>query len=230
MGYLEELNPGEKNLYSDSYFSGEYDQSLYLVKARDDGSQKDKYYIWATTMMNGVEVKQGHIYFYLDHDTKTSSFIGVKVIDEFRDLNIGSLLVSSWIDLCLNSGYDFLGVHEKQRKPFLLYLLKTYGFDILDQSLYDTRRDVVSLCRSNDYSDRRKLLLFRDKKHEEIFVNSKVFSTNNYEIISDVGDYIYLDDVIMPLQSFRRDNVPYYLLNYDKAKVKTKSVLERHKK
>ena len=46
----------------------------------------------------------------------------------------------------------------------------------------------------------------------------------------NVGDYIYLDDVIMPLQSFRRDNVPYYLLNYDKAKVKTKSVLERHKK
>ena len=37
---------------------------------------------------------------------------------------------------------------------------------MLDQSLYDTRRDVVSLCRSNDYSDRRKLLLFRDKKPE----------------------------------------------------------------
>ena len=152
------------------------------------------------------------------------------MVEKFRDLNIGSLLVSSWIDICLNSGYDFLGVHEKQRKPFLLYLLKTYGFDVLDQSLYNTRRDVISICRSKDFDDKRKLLLFRDSKHEKAFEGMKLTKTDNYEIIHDIGDFLYLDDVIMPLQSIKRDSVPYYLINYNKAKVKTKSVLDRHKK
>ena len=230
MGYLDNLQESERSLYSDRFYSGDYSQSLYLVKARDDGSHKDKYYIWATTMIGGREVKQGHIYFYLDHENKMSSFIGVKVVDEFRNLNIGSLLVSSWIDICLNSGYDFLGVHEKQRKPFLLYLLKTYGFDVLDQSLYSTRRDVISICRSVDFDDKRKLLLFRDSKHQRAFEGMKLTKTDNYEIIHDLDGCIYLDDVIMPLQSIKRDNVPYYLINYDKAKVKTKTVFDKHKK
>ncbi len=230
MSYLEQLKTGDKSLYSDSFFSGDYNQSLYLVKANDDGSKKDKYYIWATTTIGNQEVKQGHIYFYLDHETKTSSFIGVKVTEKFRNLNIGSLLISSWIDICLNSGYNFLGVHEKQRKPFLLYLLKTYGFDILDQSMYSTRKDVISICRSPDFTDKRKLLLFRDSNHEKTFEGTKIFKTDNYEIIHDLSDSIYLDDVIMPIQNIKRDNVPYWLINYDKAKVKTKTILERHKK
>lgn len=230
MGYFDKLNIGDKSLYSDRFCSGDFDQHLYLVKANDDGSHKDKFYIWATTMINGVEVKQGHIYFYLDRDTKTSSFIGVKVLEEFRNLNIGSLLVSSWIDICLNNGYDFLGTHDKQRKPFLLYLLKTYGFDILDQSLYDTRKDIISICRSKDIFDTRKLLLFRDSKHEKAFMGTNVCKTDNYDIIHDLDDYIYLDDVVMPLQNMKRDGINYWLLNYDKAKVKSKVVFNRHKK
>ena len=229
MGYLD-LDCNEKKLYSDSYYSGDFDQNLYLVKAKDDGSHKDKYYIWATTKINGVEVKQGHLYFYLDHDTKTSSFIGVKVVDEFRNLNIGSLLISSWIDICLNSGYDFLGVHDKQRKPFLLYLLKTYGFDILDKSLYDTRKDVISVCRREDYDDKSKLLLFRDFKHEKAFLGTNIYKSDNYEIIHSLDNVIYLDDVIMPLQGMKKNQVPYWLLDYDKANVKVKSIFNKHKK
>ena len=75
--------------------------------------------------------------FYLDKENKTSEFIGIGVAPEYRDLNIGSFLIASWIDLCLNNGYDFLGANKKQRKPFLLYLLKTYGFEIFDKSIND---------------------------------------------------------------------------------------------
>ena len=230
MSYIQQLNEGDKSLYSDRFFSGDYNQSLYIVKANDDGSKKDKYYIWATTTIGNQEVKQGHIYFYLDHSTKTSTFIGVKVAEKFRNLNIGSLLVSSWIDICLNNGYDFLGTHEKQRKPFLLYLLKTYGFDILDQSLYDTRKDVISICRSTDEKNNSKQLLFKDPRHEKVFKGTNIFKTDNYEIIHDLNSSIYLDDVIMPLQSLKRESIPYWLINQEKAKVKTKSILERHRK
>ena len=129
MGKLENLETGDKFLYSDKYFSGDYNQELYIKRSEDDGSNKPKYFINAYSNINGEIVRQGYIYFYLDEKTKTSSFIGVKVEDAYRDLNIGSFLIASWINLCLNNGYDFLGVNQKQRKPFLLYLLKTYGFE-----------------------------------------------------------------------------------------------------
>lgn len=228
MSYFDKIDIGNKSLYSDRFYSGEYDQNLYLVKAKDDGSNKPKFYIWVMSNVNGEEVKQGYLYFYLDLENKTSSFIGVKVIDEFRNLNIGSLLVSVWIDLCLNNGFDFLGVNEKQRKPFLLYLLKTYGFEILDKSLYQSSRDVISICkRENDLS---KLLLFKDSKHENVFRGTKIFNTDNYEIIDSFDGVCHLDDIIMPLQDLRRKHVDYRLLDFDRANVKVKRVLDNHRK
>ena len=228
MNYFDRLNVGEKNLYSCSYFSGDYSQNIYLVRSNDDGSNNPKFYIWATTNINGVEVKQGHLYFYLDLKNKVSSFIGVKVLEEFRNLNIGSLLVSIWIDLCLNNGIDFLGSNEKQRKPFLIYLLKTFGFEIFDKSLYDTSRDVISICkRDGDFS---KLLLFKDGKHEEVFKGTKIYATDNYEIISSLDGVTHLDDVIMPLQDLRRKKVSYDLVDFEKANEKVERVLKKHKK
>ena len=150
MKYFERLDNGIKNIYSQDYFSGDYNHEIYLMKANDDGSHRPKYYLRAVTNINGVEIIQGYLYFYIDYDTKTSEFIGIKVHEKFRDLNISSLLVSLWIDLCLNNGIDFLGSNKRQRKPFLIYLLKTYGFDILDKSLYEKSKDVISICRRGE--------------------------------------------------------------------------------
>ena len=153
MKYFEKLDTRIKTTYSTDYFSGDYNHEIYLMKANDDGSHRPKYYLRAVTNINGVEVIQGYLYFYIDYDTKTSEFIGIKVHEEFRDLNIGSLLVSLWIDLCLNNGIDFLGSNKKQRKPFLIYLLKTFGFEILDKGLYKNSKDLISICRrDNDLS------------------------------------------------------------------------------
>lgn len=230
MNCFDKLNNGDISLYSDSFYSGDYNQCLYLVKANDDGSKRDKFYIWATTKINEQEIKQGYLYFYLDKDTKTSSFIGVKVLDDFRNLNIGALLISSWIDLCLNNGYDFLGVHEKQRKPFLLYILKTYGFDVSNQSLYDTRKDVISICRREDFADKSKLLLFKDSQHEKVFMGTNIYKTDNYEIIHSLDGAVFLDNVIMPLQGMKKNQVPYKLIDYEKANVKVLSIFNKHKK
>ena len=92
MKYFEKLDTRIKTTYSTDYFSGDYNHEIYLMKANDDGSHRPKYYLRAVTNINGVEVIQGYLYFYIDYDTKTSEFIGIKVHEEFRDLNIGSLL------------------------------------------------------------------------------------------------------------------------------------------
>lgn len=230
MGKIEDLEIGDRNLYQDGYFSGDYNQGLYLKRSIDDGSNRPKYFLSVFTKINGELRQQGHIYFYLDHETKSSYFIGINVAEEYRNLNIGSFLVASWIDLCLNNGYDFLGVHDKQRKPFLLYLLKTYGFEILDKSLYDTRPDVISICRSSDLEKKDKLLLFRDMKNEQDFLKTNVFKMDNYKIIHSLEGSIHLDDVILPLQNRTRHPVGYELLYRDLAELKAELVMSRHKR
>lgn len=228
MKYFENLDTRIKSTYSKDYFSGNYNHEIYLMKANDDESHRNKYYLRAVTNIDGKEVIQGYMYFYIDFDTKTSEFIGIKVHEKFRDLNISSLLVSLWIDLCLNNGIDFLGSNKRQRKPFLIYLLKTYGFDILDKSLYEKSKDVISICRREE--DTSKLLLFRDSKHERNFKQTNIFETDNYEIITSLDGVNHLDDIIMPLQDFRRKKISYDLIDYDKANVKVKRVLKNHRK
>lgn len=230
MGKIENLEIGNRLLYSEGYFSGNYNQNLYIKRSNDDGSNRPKYFLSAFTTIDGELRQQGYLYFYLDHDTKSSFFIGIKVEEEYRNLNIGSFLVASWINLCLNNGYEFLGVHEKQRKPFLLYLLKTYGFEILDTSLYDTRPDVISICRNKDLERKEKLLLFRDKKHEQNFIGTNIYKTDNYKIINSLEGTIHLDDIILPLQSRKRNQVNYELLDQELAEIKSDSVISRHKR
>lgn len=228
MKYFKRLETGIRTPYSDNYFSGDYNHNIYLMKANDDGSNKPKYYLRATTKINGVEVIQGYMYFYIDYDTKTSEFIGIKVHEEFRNLNISSLLISLWIDLCLNNGIDFLGSNKRQRKPFLIYLLKTYGFEILDKSLYETSKDLISICRRDN--DLSKLLLFRDTRHETLFRATNIFDEDNYKIITSLDGVTHLDDIIMPLQGYKKKQISYNLVDYDKANVKVKRILNNHRK
>ncbi len=228
MGIIEKLNEGDSKLYSTGYFSGEYNQDLYLKKAVMDNSNRPKYYINVFSSINNELVEQGYLYFYLDYEKKSSHFIGVKVKEKYRDLNIGSFLVATWIDLCLNNGYDFLGVNPKQRKPFLLYLLKTYGFEILDKSLYETRPDVISICRNTDFNDKNKYLLFRSKKHEEVFTKTNIYQTDNYKIINSLEGMIHLDNIILPLQSRKRTQVDYELQEKELAETKSETVISRH--
>lgn len=230
MGLLERLEVGDSRLYSSNHFSGDYNQELHIKKAFNNEDENSKYYINVYSKINGEMVRQGYIYFYLDHESRVSEFIGINVNPEYRDLNIGSFLVASWIDLCFNNGYDFLGANKKQRKPFLLYLLKTYGFEIFDKSLYESRKDVITICKGYEKDDKRKILLFKDLKHEKMFMGTNVYKSDNYEIVHDKKGIITLDDVIMPLQNMSKDQIKYWLLNYDIAKDKALKVMSRHKR
>lgn len=230
MSKLENLPEGERQIYKDGFFSGDYNQDLYLKKSVMDESNRPKFFLSVFSKINGELVQQGYLYFFLDYETKASYFIGVKVFEEYRNLNIGSFLVASWIDLCMNHGYNFLGVNEKQRKPFLLYLLKTYGFEILDKSLYSTRPDVISICRNENLLDKSKMLLFKDQKHEKVFIGTNIYKSDNYKIIHNQGGVIVLDNVILPLQSRTRNQVDYALRDQIMAEIKTETVISKHKR
>ncbi len=215
-------------LYSTNYFSDNYNHEIYIKFSNDAGM--DKLYISVCTLINNQLVLQGYLYANMDKLTKTSEFIGMKVEQEFRNCNIASLLTSLWIDYCYNYGYDYLKTINKQKKPFLLYLLKNYGFEVLDKNLYDIRDDVISICKNYKENDNKKILLFKSLKHERAFRNTKVFKSDNYQIADSTDDLILLDKIIMPLQNASRNYVNYELLNELQAKSKTNLVLSRHKK
>ena len=230
MDTFKNIPEGDRILYKDNVFSGDYDQQLFVKRAVDDGSNRPKFYISAFSPKDGDLSMQGYMYFYLDQEQKRSDFIGIKVYPEFRDLNIGSFLVASWIDMCLNNGYDFLGVNPKQRKPFLLYLLKTYGFEILDKSLYETRPEVITICRSLDNLDKTKYLSFKDPKHEKVFTGTNSFKEDNYSIIHTMSGYVSLDNVLLPLQNQKRLHADYQMLDRELAEEKAESTINKHTK
>ncbi len=45
MNKLENLNMGKNTLYSSGYFSGDYNQDLYLKRVNNDTSNQPKFYI-----------------------------------------------------------------------------------------------------------------------------------------------------------------------------------------
>lgn len=230
MNLIKTMDIGSTLLYSDSYFSDNYNQILYLKKVPYDTTNRDKFYLNIYANINGNMVQQGFLYFYMDFDNNASTFIGLGVKEEFRNLNIGSLLIASWIELSLNNNIYYLDANKKQKKPFILYLLKTYGFEIFDKSLYDTRNDVITICKSIYSFDKRKFLMFKDSIHEKLFMNTNIYTTDDYKIIHDLVDSYELDKVILPIQNRNRSLVKYNMLNRNWAEQKTKLVLSKHKK
>lgn len=230
MDTFKSIPDGQKVLYQDNAFSGDYSQSVYIKKSADDGSKKPKYYINVYSHQNGVLRLQGFLYFYLDYEAKKSYFIGLEVYPEFRNLNIASFLVATWIDLCLNNGYEFLSTHEKQGKPFLLYLLKTYGFEILDKSLYQTRPEIISVCCSKDKLDLKKYLAFKTPNHERDFIQTNFYKQDNYHVIHNMEGFFHLDDIIMPIKNARKKAVNYLLLEEDIAQKRVEHTIGKHTK
>ncbi len=225
------FNPGTRLFYSNEYYSGDYNHEIYLKKSIDDGSNRPKFYISIFTKDNDIYKLQGYLYFYLDYTKKSSSFIGLKVNEEYRNLNIASLLISLWLDICLNNGYKNIDINHKQRKPFLLYLLKTYGFEVANLKEYYTRDDVITICKNENLTDKAKYLLFKSPKHAHDFQKTNTYKSDNYIIANDGRlNLIYLDKIIFPLQDAKYHPALYSLLNEDLANEKLSRTLSQHHK
>jgi len=228
MKAIEKLQQGEKKLYHSNFFSGDYKQDMIIMKSKDDGSHKDKYYLELYSYVNGIYTMQAYIYFYLELRERTCYFIGMKTEEQFRNCNMGSLLISAWLDFCLNNGIEYIGVNNRQRKPFILYMLKTYAFDVEDLTEYSKRSDVISICRNVDNSDKTKYLLFRDDNHEKNFKQTNIYKSDNYIALDYLDGHYVLDDVIFPLQDITRHPADYFLTDKEYAGFRSQRVLHRH--
>lgn len=221
MIFLEGIPYGKNILYQDGLEYKGIKQDLYFQKTYFKETGKTQYFIKSFIKDNGSFTCQGYIYFYLNDDSKASDFIGVFVKKEFRNSGLASLLVASWIDFCFNNRYDFLGTNKTQRKPFLLYLLKTYGFEIFDETIYSKSPNTIQICRSN--FDSTKYLLFKNTEAKEFFMRGKIAQEDNYMAIDELMPGMsYLDSVLL--------SQIYHLENYTRASEKTQLVLNRHKK
>lgn len=222
MNLIDNLPYDRNVLYNDLEEYNGLKQGIYFQKSHMRGNDRDQYFLKLFSLdENRAQICQAYIYFYLNSNTKTSDFIGVYVKPEYRNLGVASLLVSTWIQFCFNNGYNFLGTNKMQRKPFLVYLLKTYGFEILDNIIYQTTSNVIHICKLKN--DNTKYLMFKNPKQKESFMRGKIAKEDNYKAIDQLGRNMnYLDSVILSRE--------YNLLDEHKANEKSILVLNKHKK
>ena len=161
-----------------------------------------------------------YIYFYLDFETKETKYIGTGVNPEYRNKGFASLLASLWTWICMDNNFYEYVTNKKQRKPFLIYLLKLYGFEINDIMDYETSRNTIFICRDSLSKD--KCLYFKDTNEAKNFSKSNIAKHDNYRILSslDGEDIEVLDRVIL--------TTPYQLQDFAKAYTRSRKKLESH--
>lgn len=159
--------------------------------------EADQYFIKILQISpNGNYLCQGYIYFYLDFLTRSSDFIGMYIKPEVRNSGLAQLLISYWVGICLDNGICDLKTIPKQRKPFILYLLKKFRFDLNDTSIYQTYPNVISIC--HDEFINGKCLYFQNSKQAETFRCGKINAGDNYVILEELTpSTVVLDKVIL---------------------------------
>ena len=127
----------ENLLRKDNLIFEKQEQKIYFSTSKV--KEKEQHFLRVGILQeNGQFLQQGYIYFYLNRELKMSKFIGLYIKPEFRGKGLASLLLASWIQFCLNYNFEILSTIKHQRKPFLLYLLKKYQFEIMLPERYQT--------------------------------------------------------------------------------------------
>lgn len=178
-------------------------QRVFFEKTRFNAANVDQYFIKIFKILpDGKYVCQGYIYFYIDFLIRESKFIGQYTNPEFRNEELGQLLISYWIKLCFDNGIYKLDTIHKQRKPFIIYLLKKFKFDLYNIQSYEESPNTISICQNPVIVD--KCLYFKNPKQAETFKNGKVHAGDNYFILENIDENTtILDQVLLstPYQS-----------------------------
>ena len=207
---LQQLNYNDKKIINNDLTFQESIIRTYLSKSYSSSSKKDQYFITLYKVNSNSDMNcLGYIYFYLDFKTNTSEYIGTFIKPEFRSNGLASLLTSSWIKLCLDYNINNLKTIKKQRKPFLLYLLKTYAFELPNISFYEISDSNIHIYKKD--KSKEKYLLFENLKQQETFKQGKIFRDDNYNIIDELdSSYEKLDTVILSKKYFLQDEERAY--------------------
>lgn len=157
----------------------------------------------------GNNICQGYIYFYLNLIERKSNFIGLFVKPEYRNEGIAQLLISYWIRFCLDNGIYNLDTIKQQRKPFILYLLKKFKFELLNIKAYETSPHTINICKCE--SIKEKCLFFKNPKQRETFKNSKININDNYFILDSITENTeVLDQVLLSTLYVSKDDETAY--------------------
>lgn len=220
MSFLQNIPYKEDFVIKDDLTFQTERQRITVTKYFCDSDIYDCYYLRANTKNCDNEIlNQGYLYFYLDPLKLQSRFIGVGVGEKYRNFGIASLLISSWIQLCMDEGFINLETIPKQKKPFVLYLLKKYTFELNDLNTYQTSTKVVHICKKEN--DSRKCIMFENKQEERRFQDSNIMRTDNYNIVTRGEDIQILDSVVL--------GSSYFLQDSEKAYQKSLQVYHKHK-
>lgn len=220
MEVLKNISDREDILVADRFLYQGYRQSIFLYKA-PSVSNLDYYYLRLKLFKDREVIKQGYLYFYLNFEEKASQFIGLAIAEEYRNTHLSTLLLSSWIEFCFSQGFENLSTIQKQRKPFILYLLKKFRFDLENTEMYDRQRSlVISICKKEE--EKTKYLLFHNDDYQRQFTSSKIMKSDNYQIAEkDSSNIEVLDDILL-LKS-------YYLKEKEKAYEKSIGIYRSHR-
>lgn len=188
----------------------EHKQRVYLQKTQFKVKNKDHYFIkLLKPSIKGNLLCQGYIYFYFDLLKKESNFIGVYVDEKYRNQGIAQLLISYWIIFCFDNGIYNLDTNIKQRKPFILYLLKKFKFDILNINEYETSPNTISICKKENSLN--KYLYFKNIDQKETFIKGNIKNEDNYIILDKITDEVeVLDRVLLSTPYISKEtNIAY---------------------
>lgn len=203
MNTFNSLNYGAGIMINKLPIDDNFQLHIRLEKAFCDSTQCDQYFIKIYLVGNRQYKVIGYIYFYLNplcEEGRISTFIGTYINPKYRSCGLASLLLSYWISLTRENDYDNLSTIKKQRKPFVLYLLKKYKFDITDTNEYLIADDNIYICTKPN--DATKYLLFQDPKQRLSFTSGKVYRHDCYQAIltsfeDKPSDVTIIDNVLL---------------------------------
>ena len=219
MTALQNLEFNRPKLLDDAYHFQGQPQRIYIKKTQSN--DKAQYFLHLILPQEEVQtIKQGYLYFYFHEETQTSNFIGLYIHPEYRNQGLSSLLISNWIKFCLDQDITLLGVNRKQKKPFLLYALKKYQFEIANPMLYQTDSNTIHICQKE--KDATKYLLFESEKQKELFQKGRTIHNDNDHVLDRYDENIPVIDHVLLTKK-------YTLQDPNKAYQKAIGVIEKHR-
>lgn len=220
MSTLPALDYNRPLLYEVFDFNGQ-EQRVYFSKSFFKDKNTDQYFLKLyLNNSNGSLHCQGYIYFYLDETMGASQFIGAYIKPEYRNNGFCSLLMALWLKFCLDYGFENIETTSQQRKPFLIYSLKRFEFEVQNFSLYQTHPNTITICRKE--SDSHKYLYFKSNTQRDSFNTGKVMHADNYRIVDSLDEVTPVDEILL--------SHIYQMQDASKTYTKTLSIYSRHKK
>lgn len=212
---MKEIDYKEKLLLDEAYLSEE-EKLQRIVLSKNRTNVRDTFQLYSYLVNSySSECLQGYMYFNICPLNNSSNYIGTYVNPEFRRGGIAQLLNAYWIRFCLENDIVNLKTIKRQRKPFLVYMLKKYSFEVANISQYEGRS--IHICKKNE--GEKKALLFDSSLQKELFLTGKIYRDDNYCILDSLGEYEKIDKVLL--------NHTYYIEDTDKAYQKSLSIRKK---